>query len=212
MIQQTPRTTTSRMPKRTQYNEELVHSILDEALFCTISYSVDNQPFSIPTAFVRKENRLYIHGSVGSHFLRQIESGIPVCISVMLTDSLVVAKSAFHHSVNYRSVIIFSNALKHDNFDEKASFFQELTEKIVPNSWEYLRPMKATEVNKTTLLSFEISEASARMRTGMPNDDEADMNLPIWSGIIPIPSKRLSPIPDERSENIELPEHLRFSI
>jgi uncharacterized protein len=212
MIQQTQRTTTSRMPKRTKYDEDLVNSILDEALFCTISYSVDNQPFSIPTAFVRKENRLYIHGSVGSHFLRQIESGIPVCISIMLTDSLVVAKSAFHHSVNYRSVIIFSNAVKHDNFDEKASFFQELTEKIVPNSWEYLRPMKASEVNKTTLLSFEISEASARMRTGMPNDDEADMSLPIWSGIIPIPSKRLSPIPDERSENIELPEHLRFSI
>ncbi|HLO45130.1 MAG TPA: pyridoxamine 5'-phosphate oxidase family protein [Leadbetterella sp.] len=211
MIQQTPRTTTSRMPKRTQYDEELVYSILDEALFCTISYAIDNQPFSIPTAFVRKENRLYIHGSVGSHFLRGIESGIPVCISVMLTDALVVAKSAFHHSVNYRSVIIFSNAVKHEEFDEKASFFQELTEKIVPNSWDYLRPMKANEVNKTTLLSFEISEASARMRTGMPNDDEADKNLPIWSGIIPIPSNRLNPIADENSVNIPLPEHLNYT-
>lgn len=210
MIQQTPRTTTSRMPKRTQYDEELVYSILDEALFCTVSYALDNQPYSIPTAFVRKGNRLYIHGSVGSHFLRGIESGIPVCISVMLTDSLVVAKSAFHHSVNYRSVIIFSNGVKHEDFDEKASFFQELTEKIVPNSWEYLRPMKANEVNKTILLSFEISEASARMRTGMPNDDEADKSLPIWSGIIPIPSKRLTPIPDETSAGIELPEHLNY--
>ena len=212
MIQQTPRTTTSRMPKRTQYDEELVYAILDEALFCTISYSVDNQPYSIPTAFVRKRDRLYIHGSVGSHFLRGIESGIPVCISVMLTDSLVVAKSAFHHSVNYRSVIIFSNAIKHEDFDEKASFFQELTEKIVPNSWEYLRPMQANEVNKTMLLSFEISEASARMRTGMPNDDEADKELPIWSGIIPIPSKRLTPVADENSVNIPLPEHLNYSI
>jgi uncharacterized protein len=210
MIQQTPRTTTSRMPKRTQYDEELVYSILDEALFCTVSYAIDNQPFSIPTAFVRKENRLYIHGSVGSHFLRGIESGIPVCISVMLTDSLVVAKSAFHHSVNYRSVIIFSNAVKHEEFDEKAAFFQELTEKIVPNSWDYLRPMKANEVNKTTLLSFEISEASARMRTGMPNDDEADKSLPIWSGIIPIPSKRLTPVADENSVGIQLPEHLKY--
>lgn len=212
MIQQTPRTTTSRMPKRTQYDEELVYSILDEALFCTVSYALDNQPYSIPTAFVRKENRLYIHGSVGSHFLRGIESGIPVCISVMLTDSLVVAKSAFHHSVNYRSVIIFSNAIKHEEFDEKASFFQELTEKIVPNSWDYLRPMKANEVNKTTLLSFEISEASARMRSGMPNDDEADKSLPIWSGIIPIPSKRLTPIADENSVDIELPEHLNYHL
>ncbi|MDP1814913.1 MAG: pyridoxamine 5'-phosphate oxidase family protein [Leadbetterella sp.] len=211
MIQQTPRTTTSRMPKRTQYDEELVNSILDEALFCTVSYALDNQPYSIPTAFVRKENRLYIHGSVGSHFLRRIESGIPVCISVMLTDALVVAKSAFHHSVNYRSVIIFSNAVKHENFAEKAAFFQELTEKIVPNSWDYLRPMKASEVNKTTLLSFEISEASARMRTGMPNDDEADKELPIWSGIIPIPCKRQTPLADENSVDIPLPDHLNHT-
>ena len=112
MIQQTLRTTTSRMPKRTQYDDELIYPILDEALFCTISYVIDNQPFAIPTTFVRKENKLYIHGSVGSHFLRGIESGIPVCISVMLTDALVVAKSAFSHSVNYRSVIIFTNAEK----------------------------------------------------------------------------------------------------
>ncbi len=209
MIQQTPRTTTSRMPKRTQYDEELIYSILDEALFCTISYSVDNQPFSIPTAFVRKDNKLYIHGSVGSHFLRGIESGIPVCISVMLTDALVVAKSAFSHSINYRSVIIFTNAARIDNFEAKASFFKELTEKIVPNSWNYLRPMKANEVNKTMLLVFEISEASARMRTGMPNDEEEDKGLPIWSGIIPIPSNRLAPIADESSINIALPDHLR---
>ncbi|WP_435353788.1 pyridoxamine 5'-phosphate oxidase family protein [Emticicia sp. SJ17W-69] len=209
MLQQTPRTTTSRMPKRTQYDEELIYSILDEALFCTISYSIDNQPFSIPTAFVRKENKLYIHGSVGSHFLRGIESGIPVCISVMLTDSLVVAKSAFHHSVNYRSVIIFSNAIRIDDYEAKALFFKELTDKIVPNSWDYLRPMKANEVNKTMLLVFDISEASARMRAGMPNDDEEDKALPIWSGIIPIPSKRLTPIADESSINITLPEHLK---
>lgn len=208
MIHQTPRTTTSRMPKRTQYDKEMIYAIFDEALFCTISYSVENQPFSIPTSFVRKGNRLYIHGSVGSHFLRGIESGNPVCISVMLTDALVVAKSAFHHSVNYRSVILFSNAHKHDNFEEKALFFKELTEKMVPNSWEYLRPMKQSEVNKTMLLSFEISEASARTRTGMPNDDEEDKNLPIWSGIIPIPSKRLPAIGDESSINIALPEHL----
>jgi nitroimidazol reductase NimA-like FMN-containing flavoprotein (pyridoxamine 5'-phosphate oxidase superfamily) len=208
MIHQTPRTTTSRMPKRTQYDKEKIYAILDEALFCTISYSVENQPFSIPTAFVRKGNRLYIHGSVGSHFLGGIASGNPVCISIMLTDALVVAKSAFHHSVNYRSVILFSNAVKHDKFEEKALFFKELTEKMVPNSWEYLRPMKQSEVNKTMLLSFEISEASARTRTGMPNDDEEDKNLPIWSGIIPIPLKRLPAIGDESSINIALPEHL----
>ncbi|PWK21879.1 hypothetical protein LV89_03592 [Arcicella aurantiaca] len=209
MLQKTPKTTPSRYAnQRMHYDEAIVFPILDEALFCTISYSVDNQPFSIPTAFVRKENKLYIHGSVGSHFLRQIESGIPVCISVMLTDALVVAKSAFHHSVNYRSVVIFSNAQRIDDYEAKASFFKELTEKIVPNSWEYLRPMKSKEVDKTMLLVFDISEASAKTREGMPSDDEEDQSLPIWSGLIPIPSKRLTPIPDELSVNIPLPSHL----
>lgn len=208
MIKQTPRTTPSRSAKRASYDEATVYSILDEALFCTISYSVDNQPFSIPTAYVRNEDKLYIHGSVGSHFLREIEKGIPVCISVMLVDDLVVAKSAFHHSVNYRSVIIFTNAERIDDFDAKWHFFKELTEKIVPNSWDYLRPMKANEVNKTMLLRFDISEASAKLRTGMPNDDEEDRSLPIWSGLIPVPPKRLTPIADDFSKDIPLPKHL----
>jgi uncharacterized protein len=209
MLEKTSRTTPSRYAnQRMSYDEAVVFPILDDALFCTVSYSVDNQPFSIPTAFVRKENKLYIHGSVGSHFLREIEKGIPVCISVMLTDDLVVAKSAFHHSVNYRSVVIFSNATRIDDYEAKYLFFKELTEKIVPNSWEYLRPMKAKEVDKTMLLVFDIVEASAKTRSGMPMDEEEDQGLPIWSGLIPIPSKRLAPIADELSVDIPLPEHL----
>jgi nitroimidazol reductase NimA-like FMN-containing flavoprotein (pyridoxamine 5'-phosphate oxidase superfamily) len=210
MLEKTPRTTPSRYAnQRMHYDEAVVFPILDEALFCTISYALDGQPFSIPTAFVRKEDKLYIHGSVGSHFLRGIESGIPVCISVMLTDALVVAKSAFHHSVNFRSVIIFSQAQRIDDYEMKAAFFKELTEKIVPDSWDYLRPMKAKEVDKTMLLVFDIKEASAKIRTGMPSDDEEDQELPIWSGLIPIPNNRLTPIPDESSVNIPLPAHLR---
>lgn len=210
MLEKTPRTTPSRYAnQRMHYDEAVVFPILDEALFCTISYALDGQPFSIPTAFVRKEDKLYIHGSVGSHFLRGIESGIPVCISVMLTDALVVAKSAFHHSVNFRSVIIFSQAQRIDDYEMKAAFFKELTEKIVPDSWGYLRPMKAKEVDKTMLLVFDIKEASAKIRTGMPSDDEEDQELPIWSGLIPIPNNRLTPIPDELSVNIPLPAHLR---
>ena len=210
MLEKTPRTTPSRYAnQRMHYDEAVVFPILDEALFCTISYALDGQPFSIPTAFVRKEDKLYIHGSVGSHFLRGIESGIPVCISVMLTDALVVAKSAFHHSVNFRSVIIFSQAQRIDDYEMKAAFFKELTEKIVPDSWDYLRPMKAKEVDKTMLLVFDIKEASAKIRTGMPSDDEEDQELPIWSGLIPIPSNRLTPIPDELSVSISLPAHLK---
>ena len=209
MLEKTPRTIPSRYAnQRMHYDEAVVYPILDEALFCTISYSVDSQPFAIPTAFVRKENKLYIHGSVGSHFLREIEKGIPVCISVMLTDALVVAKSAFHHSVNYRSVVLFSKAERIDDYEIKHSFFKELTEKIVPNSWDYLRPMQSKEVDKTMLLVFDISEGSAKIRTGMPMDDEEDKKLPIWSGIIPIPSNRLMPIADELSVDIALPSHL----
>jgi uncharacterized protein len=205
----TPNTTPSRYAKqRMHYDEATIHAILDEALFCTVSYAVDNVPFSIPTAFVRKGHTLYIHGSVGSHFLREIEKGIPVCISVMLTDALVVAKSAFHHSVNYRSVIIFSKAEKIEDYEQKALFFKELTDKIVPGSWDYLRPMQPREVQKTMLLAFDIHESSAKMRTGMPIDDEEDQALPIWSGLVPLSNARLTPIPDDLSRDIPLPDHL----
>lgn len=199
----------SRLAKRAHYDHETICSILDEALFCTISYVSDNRPFSIPTAFVRYEDKIYIHGSVGSHFIREIEKGTPVCISIMLTDALVVARSAFSHSVNYRSVTIFSKAEKIEDIETKRAAFQWLTNKIVPNSWEYLRPMKDSEVRKTTALAFSFEEASAKTRSGMPNEEEEDLDLPIWSGIIPIETKMHPPVPHEMSKNIPLPEHLK---
>ncbi|MCR6640502.1 MAG: pyridoxamine 5'-phosphate oxidase family protein [Sporocytophaga sp.] len=210
-MQKTEKTTPSRYAnQRMHYSEEVIFPILDEALFCIVSYFLNNEPYSIPTAFVREGSKLYIHGSVGSHFLRQLAPGTPVCISVMLADSLVVAKSAFHHSVNYRSVIIFSKSELIDDYDLKAEFFKKLTEKMVPGSWDYLRPMKASEVNKTMLIAFEINEASAKVRNAPPSDDEEDKDLPIWSGLIPIPPRRLAPTPDELSINIPLPEHLKY--
>ena len=198
----------SRAAKRAHYDEENIYPILDEALFCTISYAVDNKPYSIPTSFVRYEDKIYIHGSVGSHFIREIEKGIPVCITVMLTDALVVAKSAFSHSVNYRSVILFAKAEIIKDNDLKADTLKWLTEKIVPGSWEYLRPMTEKEVRKTTVLAFSLEEASAKMRSGMPNDEEEDKQLPIWSGIIPLETRRMPAVADESSLNIPLPEHL----
>ena len=198
----------SRSAKRAHYDKETIYSILDEALFCTISYVADNKPFSIPTAFVRYENKLYIHGSVGSHFIWELEKGVPVCISATLIDALVVAKSAFSHSVNYRSVVLFAQGEKIEDVNLKASALEWLTNKIVPNSWDYLRPMKENEHKKTTVLSFDIDEVSAKIRTGMPNDEEEDKPLPIWSGIIPIETSRRDPIADDLSQNIPLPEHL----
>ncbi len=198
----------SRLAKRAHFDPETINFILDEALFCTISYVFENKPFSIPTAFVRHKNRLYIHGSVGSHFIREIEKGIPVCITVTLMDAMVVAKSAFHHSMNYRSVILFAHAEKVEGSHEKTAAFEWLTNKMVPQSWNYLRPLKESEVNKTTVLAFGLDEASAKIRSGMPVDEEEDRGLPIWSGIIPIETKRISAVPDEFSKNIPLPSHL----
>jgi len=204
-----PHLVPSRAAKKATYDSETINPILDEALFCTISYSMNNQPFSIPTSFVRDGDKIYIHGSVGSHFIRQIATGIPVCITVMLVDALVVAKSAFSHSVNYRSVVIFSRAEVIEDYDQKLASFQWLTNKVVPDSWDYLRTAKPNEVKKTTALAFSLEEASAKMRTGMPNDEEEDLELPIWSGLIPLSSERLAPVCDPLSVNIPLPEHLK---
>ena len=199
----------SRLAKRAHYDQETIYSILDDGLFCTISYVSDGKPFSIPTAFVRYDDKIYIHGSVGSHFIREIEKGIPVCISVTLMDALVVARSAFHHSINYRSVILFAQAEKIEDPELKKSAFEWLTNKIVPGSWNYLRPIKENEISKTTALAFSLREASAKVRTGMPVDDEEDLELPIWSGLIPLHTSRLTPIADSFSGNIPLPTHLK---
>lgn len=206
----TPRTTASRYPThRMHYDQTVIHAILDEALFCTVSYAVDNEPFAIPTGFVRVDDYVYIHGSVGSHFLRILEQGLTVCISVMLADGLVIAKSAFDHSVNYRSVILFGKAEKVEDYDQKAHFLKALTEKMVPNSWDYLRPMTASEVKKTTVMRVSTQEASAKMRTGWPSNEPGDADFPAWTGLIPTLTKRQAPIPAPESAHIPLPPHLQ---
>lgn len=205
---ETTRITPSRLAKRAHYDAETIHSILDEALFCTVSYVVDGQPMAIPTAFARKENELYIHGSVGSHFIRQIEQGGPVCISVMLCDGLVLAKSAFHHSVNYRSVVIFGNARKVTDEAEKMDALAMITDHLVPGRWDDLRPTTESELRKTTVLAFSLAEASAKVRTGGPNDDPEDASLPTWSGVVPMQTVRLMPVPGEGEEHVPLPNYL----
>jgi nitroimidazol reductase NimA-like FMN-containing flavoprotein (pyridoxamine 5'-phosphate oxidase superfamily) len=200
----------SRSAKRAHFDAATIYPILDEALFCTISYAADGQPFSIPTSFVRYEDKIYIHGSVGSHFIRELEKGIPVCIVIMLTDALVVAKSAFSHSVNYRSVVIFAKAEKIEDPEEKKRSFEWLTNKVVPGSWDYLRPVTEKEIQKTTALTFSLEEASAKVRTGMPNDEPEDKMLPVWSGIIPLQTRKMTPVADESSQHITRPPHLNF--
>jgi uncharacterized protein len=203
-----PELTPSRLPKRAHFDAGTIYPILDEALFCTVSFAQDNKPYSIPTAFVRYEDKIYIHGSVGSHFIREIEKGLPVCITVTLADALVVAKSAFNYSVNYRSVVIFATPEKIEDARLKMDMFEWLTNKVVPGSWDYVRPVKESETRKTTVLAFSLEQASAKVRTGMPVDEKEDQDLPIWSGIIPLETKKHTPVADESSQHILLPPHL----
>lgn len=205
----TPRTTPSRLAKRAHYDAETIHPILDEALFCTVSFVIDGQPMAIPTAFARKENKVYIHGSVGSHFIRAIEHGAPVCITVMLADGLVLAKSAFSHSVNYRSVVIFANAEKITDESERMEALALITDHLIPNRWEDLRATTESEMRKTTVLAFSLAETSAKVRTGGPNDDPEDQQLTTWAGVIPLQTVRLKPIPAEYSTDSPLPDYLR---
>ncbi|UFH56512.1 pyridoxamine 5'-phosphate oxidase family protein [Spirosoma sp. KNUC1025] len=205
---QTTRVTPSRLAKRAHYDAATIHPILDEALFCTVSYVLDGQPMAIPTAFARKDDKLYIHGSVGSHFIRSIEQGAPVCISVMLADGLVLAKSAFHHSVNYRSVVIFATAEKVTDEAERIEVLALITDHLIPGRWDDLRPTTDSEMRKTTVLSFSLAEASAKVRTGGPNDDPEDEDLPTWAGVIPLQTKRLTPVPAANSLATTLPDYL----
>ena len=206
----TPRTTASRYQnQRLHYDEALIFSILDESLFCVVSYAEEGQALALPTAFMREGRTLYIHGSVGSHFIRALEGGQTACITVFIADALVVAKSAFHHSVNYRSVVLFSTAEKVTDEDHKYRVLRLFTEKMVPGSWDYLRPMTKKEMEKTTVLAFTIDEASAKKREGKPHDDAEDKDLPIWSGLIPLEHKRGEPEPSDEAAGIALPAHLR---
>ncbi|CAN5652121.1 pyridoxamine 5'-phosphate oxidase family protein [soil metagenome] len=205
---QTARTTPSRSAKRAHYDAETIHPILDEALFCTVSYVLKGQPMAIPTAFARKGDKLYIHGSVGSHFIRTIEQGAPVCISIMLADGLVLAKSAFHHSVNYRSVVIFAQAEKVNDEAERMDALALITDHLIPGRWDDLRPTTDSEMRKTTVLAFTLDEASAKVRTGGPSDDPEDEDLPTWAGVIPLQTVRLTPIVAENSAGTPLPDYL----
>jgi len=210
-FQKTDKTTITRLPKRGAYDKETIYCILDEALFCTLAYIQDNQPFQIPTGFCRIEDKLYIHGSVGSHYMRELaEKKLPVCISVTLMDGLVLARSAFHHSVNYRSVVMFATPEKVEDEAELYKALEVFTNKMQPGRWNDIRLPNESEWKKTMLLSFEIKEVSAKVRTGPPKDDEEDYSLNIWAGVVPLQHTKMQPIPDpDLKVGIKLPDYLQ---
>ena len=207
-IPQTPRTTLKRLPKRGSYDRELINSILDEGFICHAGFNVDGKPFVIPTGYARVGDSLVIHGSQASRMLRTLGQGIDVCVTVTLIDGLVLARSAFHHSMNYRSVVVFGRATVIDDPDAKIAALRTLSEHIIPGRWDDVRQPNESEMQQTTVLSLALSEASAKVRTGPPLDDEDDYELSVWAGVIPLRIVAGAPIDDSRvPANSKVPEY-----
>ncbi len=210
-FQKTDKTTISRKPGRGAYDKETIYAILDEGLFCVLAYVRDGKPFQVPTGYCRIGDKLYVHGSVGSFYMREMaESKSDVCISVTLMDGLVLARSAFHHSVNYRSVVIFSKAEKVNDEKELHQSLEVFTNKMQPGRWDDVRKPTANEWKATMVLSFLLTEASAKIRTGDPKDAEADYDLNTWAGVVPLKLQYQDPVPDTLlKQGVPLPPYLK---
>ncbi|MFI4865906.1 MAG: pyridoxamine 5'-phosphate oxidase family protein [Steroidobacterales bacterium] len=194
----TARTKIRRLPKRGSYDKLAVHSILDEGFVCHVGFAVDGQPYVIPTVYARSAATLYIHGSAVSRTLRTLTQGVPVCITVTLLDGLVLARSAFHHSLNYRSVVMLGNAHLVDGAHEKMTALALITNHVVPGRWEEARMPSELELRQSSVLALPLEEASAKIRRGPPVDDEEDYALPIWAGVVPVQTRLGAPIDDGR--------------
>ncbi|MEM8890565.1 MAG: pyridoxamine 5'-phosphate oxidase family protein [Bacteroidota bacterium] len=173
-----------RIPKRGHYDRETVHKILDASFLCHIGFVVDGQPYVIPTSYGRKGDTIYLHGASTSRMMVNLAEGIPVCITVTHFDGLVLARSAFHHSMNYRSAVVFGTAHLVEG-EEKEEGLRIVSEQILEGRWEESRGPKANELKATTVLRVDIDTASAKIRTGGPGDDKPDYELPIWAGVVP---------------------------
>jgi hypothetical protein len=194
----TDRSTVRRIPKRASYDREVVHAILDAGKVCHVGFVVEGRPFVIPTAYARVGETLLVHGAAASRMLRTLKAGVEVCITVTHLDGLVLARSAFHHSMNYRSVVVFGQGRVVDDPDAKREALKALTEHLAPGRWDATRQPTAGEVAGTLVLEVPIAEASAKVRTGGPVDDEADYALPVWAGEVPLRLVEGTPVPDAR--------------
>jgi nitroimidazol reductase NimA-like FMN-containing flavoprotein (pyridoxamine 5'-phosphate oxidase superfamily) len=194
----TERTRVKRLPDRGKYDRDTVYAILDAGLVCHVGYNIDGHPFVTPTACWREGDHLYWHGSSASRMLRAQAGGIPVCVTVTHLDGLVLARSGFHHSLNYRAVMALGNAELVESADEKRSAMQRFVERVVPGRWEITRQPTVQELKATSVLRLALNEASAKVRTGPPIDDDADYLLPVWAGVIPVTLALGSPQPDPR--------------
>ena len=194
----TPRTRVVREAHRAVYDREAAYRILDEGFLCHVGFVVDGQPFVIPTSYGRKDANLYIHGSAASRMLRQLKESIPVCITVTLLDGLVLARSVFNHSMNYRSVVVLGKVTLVDDPEEKIEALRTLSEHILPGRWADSRQPNASELKQTSVLRLPIEEFSAKVRIGPAIDDEEDYSFPTWAGVVPLDMVAGMPIDDSR--------------
>lgn len=204
----TEQTRVRRVHERATYDKEAIYSIIDATPLCHIGFIRDGNPAVIPTLQWREGDHVYWHGSSKSKALISSDN-TEICMSVTLLDGLVMARSAFHHSVNHRSVIIYGKATLIEDADLKAEKLKNMIDKLYPGRWDYLRPMRSVEVKATSVMSMPIDRVSAKVRTGMPADDEEDYELPIWGGVLPVIQRILPAEPDPRNpDGVEPPEHL----
>jgi len=204
----TDRTTATRLRERMSYDRDLAHAILDEAWHCTLSFVVDGEPRALPTLFVRIGETVYVHGSTGSRPLLAARDGLRVCFTVTHIDGLVLARSQFHHSANYRSLVAHGVATPVADEQEKHRILGALVEKIGPGRSEHTRPPSAKELAQTTVLALPLTEVSVKARTHGVIDDEEDLDLPYWAGVVPVSTVHGAPVPDA-SSTVPLPAYLR---
>jgi nitroimidazol reductase NimA-like FMN-containing flavoprotein (pyridoxamine 5'-phosphate oxidase superfamily) len=209
-FQPTERTQVKRLPKRGRYDAETVYQILDQGFVCHVGFAVDGQPYVIPTNYGRSGDTLYLHGSAASRMLKTLSGRVPVCVTVTHVDGLVLARSAFHHSVNYRSAVILGTARLVDDPAEKLEALRVFTEHVMKGRWDDVRQPTEQELKATSVLALPLEEVSAKVRTGGPVDDEADYTLPVWAGVLPLEIIARSPEPDAlRKSDPPLPEYLK---
>ena len=188
------RTTVVRVPERGHYDRDTINAILDAAFVCHVSFVAHGQPYGIPTGFARSGEEILVHGSSASRMMRALEAGGAVCVTVTLVDGLVLARSAFHHSINYRSVVVLGRARAVDDDAEKLAALRLFTDHVVAGRWEEVRQPTSQELKSTAVLSIALDESSAKIRTGPPIDDEADVTLRVWAGVIPLKTIAEDPV------------------
>jgi nitroimidazol reductase NimA-like FMN-containing flavoprotein (pyridoxamine 5'-phosphate oxidase superfamily) len=198
-----------RLAKRGEYGREAVYRILDEGFVCHVGFVIEGQPFVIPTGYGRAGDTLYLHGAQASRMLRTLRDGVEICVTVTLIDGMVMARSAFHHSMNYRSVVVFGRAVVVEESAEKMEALRVLTEHLAPGRWAEVRQPTDGEMRATMVLALPLAEASAKVRTGAPVDDEEDYELPVWAGVVPLRIVAGEPVDDPRlTPGIEPPPHV----